>query len=105
MSQTSLDLGFKALERTATAEDHRAVIARLVPLAVELAHTHAEGITVGDLRDAGVRAGILAAHAQGRALSFLGAVMRAAKLRPIAEYRRSNVPQSHGNLHRVWRLA
>ena len=100
----SAQLGFDALERTAVADDHRALIARLVPFAVELAHAHAEGITVADLRDAGVRAGILAGHAQGRALSFLGAVMKAARLAPIAEYRRSTVPQSHGNLHRVWRL-
>lgn len=90
-----VQLGFAALLRTARA--HAAALERLVPLVRELAARHPEGITVADVREAAQLQG------QGRALSYLGAVMQAAGLVPTGRYRRSSIPASHGNLHQVWR--
>lgn len=101
-TQTSLDLGMDALDETASTADHRALIEQLVPVAQELARVRPEGITVSELRHEAVRRQILPASAPGRALSFLGAVMRAAKLIATNQWRRSDIPKSHGNAHRVW---
>jgi len=98
----SLQLGLDALGVTAAA--HGALIAQLVPVAQELARRQPAGVTIGDVRQEAVRRGLLPATTRGRALAFLGAVMRQAQLVATAEYRRSEIPASHGNLHRCWRL-
>ena len=99
---TSLQLGLNM--RDQTARKHAADITRLVPLARELAvRAGADGVTVSDLRITATQRGLLGASS-GRRLSFLGAVMRAAGLVPTDRYRRSDVPASHGNPHRVFVL-
>ena len=98
----SLQLGLAM--RDQTARTHALEIARLVPLARELAvRAGAAGCTVSDLRVTATQRGLLGASS-GRRLSYLGAVMRAAGLVPTDRYRRSDVPQAHGNLGRVWVL-
>lgn len=98
----SLQLGFDALDQTAAR--HAGEIARLVPLAKKLAWAAgSEGCTVADLRHAATLAGLLTGRERGRELSFLGAVMKAAGLTATQEWRRSSIPASHGNLHRVFR--
>lgn len=99
----SLQLGFQALDATASRADHQAQIAALVPLAQELARARPRGVTVSDLRHEAVRRGLLPATATGRALSFLGYVFKAAQLVATDDFRRSDVGASHGNLHRVFR--
>lgn len=98
----SLQLGFQALEET--AQKHAAQIRALVPLAKKLAWAAgSDGCTVADLRHAAALAGILTGRERGRELSYLGAVMKAAGLHATEEWRRSDIPQSHGNLNRVFR--
>jgi hypothetical protein len=81
---------------------HEATVAKLVPLALELAHrAGVEGITVANLRLAAVQRGILTGTESGRQLSYLGAVLRRAGLVKTGGYRRSHLEQSHGNLHAV----
>jgi hypothetical protein len=100
----SLQLGLDALDRTATR--HAAEIRRLIPLAKKLAWAAgSEGITVADLRETAVQAGLLTGRESGRTLSYLGAVCSAAGLVSTNEFRRSRIPQSHGNAQRVWRVA
>lgn len=77
----------------------------LVPLARELAmKAGPHGVTVADVRVTAIQRGLLTGAERGRALSWLSAVMKRAALLPSTEYRRSAIPQSHGNLHRVWRF-
>ena len=96
----SLQLGFTALDQT--ARKHAADIARLVPLALELAAKAGQGgCTVSDLRVTATQRGLLGAS-HGRSLSYLGAVLKAAGLVATDRYRRSDVPQAHGNLGKVW---
>lgn len=84
------------------ASAHAAEIARLVPLARELARSAGPaGVTVADLRAEGERRGLVPAYTVGRELSYLGTVMRAAGLRATDRTRRSSIPQSHGNRHTV----
>lgn len=88
-----------------TPRERAADIARLVPLARELAtKAGASGITVSNLRLAAVARGLLTGQETGRRLSFLGAVMRKAGLRNTGEWRRSDVQRSHGNLNAIWVL-
>jgi hypothetical protein len=87
-------LGMQALQRTASR--HEAEIQRLIPLAQRLAESGP--ITTETLRRA---AGLL--ESRGRELSWLGAVMKAAGLKPTGAYRRSELPASHGNLLACWR--
>lgn len=83
--------------------DRRRDIARLIPLAQELAIKAADrGITVASLRTYAVSRGILTGEERGRRLSFLGVVMKKAGLVATDEYRRSHIDRSHGNLHRVF---
>ena len=90
---------------TYTPEHRNADIARLVPLAIELAErAGVQGITVSNLRFAGVRRGLLTGQETGRRLSFLGAVMKSAGLKKTGEFRRSSVSKAHGNLNAVWRM-
>jgi len=93
--------GQAALARTAGKAKNAAAIAALVPIAQRLADSSAAGITVTNLRRAGIKAGILTGFEKGKALSYLGAVMKAAGLRP-AGHRRSDLNASHGNLQVVW---
>jgi hypothetical protein len=97
----ALQLGLDALERT--VPKHETEIRLLIPVAQELAkRAGPAGITVGNLRLAAVHRGIISGFEVGRRLSYLGAVMKRAGLKPTDHTRRSSVGRSHGNLHRVW---
>jgi hypothetical protein len=78
-------------------------IARLAPLARELAGAGLP-LTVADVREEAVKRGILTGAERGRELSYLGAVMKAAGLRPLGTWRRSHVEKAHGNLNQEWGL-
>jgi len=100
---SGLQLGFDALELAAAKAARKALIEKLVPIAQELAKRAGDnGITVANLRHAAQRRGILPRTGDERSLSFLGAVMRNAKLIATKRFRRSDVTASHGNAHRVW---
>jgi hypothetical protein len=86
-----------------SAAKNDSLIRLLVPIARGLAAS-GNAITVADLREEAVRRGILTGREQARQLSFLGAVMRRAKLRPLDTWRRSHLDVSHGNLNREWGL-
>ena len=82
-----------------------AQIARMVPIAIELATiAGAHGIIAGDIYTSAVRRGIITGRESGRTLSYIGRVPKAAGLVETGEFRRSEVPRSHGNLGAVWRL-
>lgn len=98
---SSLDLGLFALEETAAKHDE--LIRRLIPIAQGLARVLPDGVTVADVRCEAVRQCILKPAAKGRELAFLGAVMKRAGLVSTADFRRSEIDASHGNLHRVWK--
>ena len=84
-------------------EDARRDIERLVPIAQELARIAGpHGITIANVRHAAEARGLLTGAERGRRLSFLGAVMKAAGLVATEDYRRSDIPRSNGNLHRIW---
>jgi hypothetical protein len=101
-TRSATQVGLEA--RDATAAKNARNIERLVPLARELAEkVGAVGITVSDLRIVAVQRGILTGQETGRQLSYLGAVMPQAGLESTAEFRRSAVVRTHGNLGRVWR--
>lgn len=86
--------------------DEQRQIDRLVPIARELAaKAGAQGITVSDVRIVAEARGLLTGEERGRRLSYLGKVMEAAGLAKTGDFRRSDIPRSHGNLHAVWRLA
>jgi hypothetical protein len=87
-----------------TPRERAADVARLIPLARELARKRVAGITVSDLRVAAVSRGLLTGQETGRRLSFLGAVMKRAGLSNTGNWRRSDVEQSHGNLNAIWVL-
>ena len=103
MATDELQLGLEALELAASRAERKRLIEKLVPIAVALADRAGQaGITVANLRHAAVRQGLLPQIGTARELSFLGAVMKRAKLVPTSRTRRSNVVRSHGNQHRVW---
>lgn len=97
----ALQLGLLALEEAAARNEPR--IEGLVRIARGLA---ASGLatTVADVREEAVRQGVLTGREKGRELSFLGAVMRRAGLRPLDSWRRSHLETTHGNLNREWGL-
>jgi len=97
----SLQLGLQGLDRA--AEHKTEIIRRLVVIAQSLARVRPAGVTVADVRFEAVRQCILKGKAKGRELAFLGAIMRRAGLVSTEEFRRSDVEDSHGNLHRVWK--
>jgi len=98
----SLQLGLEGLDRA--AEHKTEIIRRLVEIAQGLARIRPEGVTVADVRGEAMRQCILSgAKARGRELAFLGAIMKRAGLVSTEEFRRSDVDESHGNLHRVWK--
>lgn len=77
----------------------------LVDLAEELAD-HEHGITATHVRRAAIRRGILEGDlttgATEEDMSILSHIMRAAGLETRGEYRRSDLPITHGNLQAVW---
>jgi hypothetical protein len=90
--------------RRALAEK-RDALETLAPIARELATRAGEhGVTVSDLRLVAVRLGLIPQKGDGRALSYLGAVMKAAGLVASGRTRRSDIAGSHGNRHTVWIL-
>lgn len=94
---TAQTLGQEGIERARRA--HPAEFQRCVGIAKELAKKDTgRGVTVEDVRRA---AGLLTST--GRDLAWLGGVLRAAGLQPTKEYRRSELPCTHGNLNRVYR--
>ena len=99
---TAEDLGRAGLARASSRRASE--IRRLVPLAQELA-TRSDRLTVSDLRIVAVQRGLLTGEEQGKTLSYLPAVMRAAGLIPTGEYVRSPILRSHGNLQMAWRAA
>lgn len=97
---SSTDLGMQALEETAAK--HEAMITMLVPIARELAEkAKGYGVTISDVRLTAIQRGLLPPDAEGRALSFLGAVLARAGLVPTERFRRSDIARAHGNLNRV----
>lgn len=102
--RSELQLGFDALEEAAERESRKAIIEKLIPLAQELAQRAGhDGITVANLRHAAVRRGLLPQTGkEQRDLSFLGVVLKKAKLISTDRFRRSDVVRSHGNPHRVY---
>ena len=88
----------------ASRAKYTAEIEALKPIARQLADEAGEqGVTVADLRLAGVERGLIPETSKGRQLSYLGSVMRAAGLVATGIVRRSNIERSHGNRHTVWR--
>lgn len=99
----SVEAGMAALRETAAKNE--AMILRLAPLALYLARqADPQGVTVSNLRLAAVARGLLTGTERGRALSYLGAVMKRAGLVPLEGYQRSAIVRSHGNLNREWGL-
>jgi hypothetical protein len=95
-------LGLGLRDKAAAANQD--LIEKLVPLARWLAHQAGEaGVTVADVRLLAEQRGLLP-ESKGRRLSWLGAVMPRAGLKP-AGWRRSFLAKSHGNLQRVYRAA
>lgn len=78
----------------------------LTPLVLELARkAGAAGVTVADVRIVARQRRLLPqSRVRDRSLSWLGAVMRAAGLKPTGRVRRSPIGESHGNRHSVWCL-
>ena len=101
--QSSLQLGFEAMERAASREDRRSLIERLIEIAQGLARMRPEGVTIADVRAEAVRWQLLPAKSKGRELAFLGAVMKRAGLVSTDQFRRSDIDASHGNPHRVYK--
>lgn len=99
----STQLGMFALEETAAR--NASLIERLVVIAQSLARVRSAGVTVADVRAEAVRQCILKPKAKGREYAFLGALMEKAGLLSTEEFRRSDIDESHGNLHRVWKAA
>jgi hypothetical protein len=80
-------------------------IERMADIARELgARAGDSGVTISDVRIAAENRGVLTGEERGRRLSYLGVVMRRAGLVPTDEFRRSDIPKSHGNVHRVFIL-
>lgn len=88
---------------TSAARKHSGQIELLKPIAQELARkARHHGVTVADVRLIAIQRGLLSGGETGRELSYLGAVMRAAKLSATDRTRRSHIDKSHGNRHTVW---
>lgn len=75
----------------------------LIRIARELAQRAGrEGCTVADLRVFAASRGLIEDAPRDRRLSWLGSVMKQAGLVATNEFRRSHLPNAHGNLGRVW---
>jgi len=79
--------------------------AALVEIAKELAETQIYGVTVEEIRFEAERRGILTGNEQGRELSYLSSIPKAAGLHVSGERVRSSRPSSHGNYQSVWYVA
>jgi hypothetical protein len=103
-SRNELQLGLDALNAAADRTERQRLIEKLIPIALELAQRAGKsGITVANLRHYAARNGLLPRRGkEQRDLSFLGTVMRKAKLINTLQRRRSDVVGSHGNLHVVY---
>jgi hypothetical protein len=103
-ARSELQLGFDSLEAAAARAERQRLLEKLVPLAQELAQRAGRaGITVANLRHAAARIGLLPRKGKKqRDLSFLGAVLRKAKLIGTDHWRRSDVSGSHGNPHKIY---
>lgn len=78
------------------------MLPRLIPIARELATARPDRrLTVADLRHEAVKRGVLTGAEKGKRLSFIHEVFPSAGFEPTAEFRRSDIPRSHRNLHRV----
>jgi hypothetical protein len=95
MTATAYQLSLLGIDRA--AKSHPAELKRCVEIARRLALRGP--ITIDDVRR---EAGLL--EGRGRSLSYLGAVMKCAGLKPTGQYVRSELPVTHGNLRQVWRL-
>jgi hypothetical protein len=104
LSQHSRNLGLSEAEKARARKAARGPVVRaLTELAKELAaKAGAAGVTVADLRLTGVQRGLLPQSGDGRELSYLGAVLRAAGLVATSYTRRSVIGVSHGNAHRIY---
>jgi hypothetical protein len=100
-AQLAFHLARRGQQRSAAK--HRAEIDRLLPMVKELVAQRGS-ITVDDIRLEGSRRNLLNLHSEGRALSFLGVLMREAGLVSTGQRVRSHIPATHGNLRSVWRL-
>lgn len=88
---------------SAGEQDIERAIERMAAIARELGEKAGErGVTVSDVRITAENRGLLTGEERGRRLSYLGTVMKRAGLEPTEEFRRSDVPKSNGNLHRVY---
>jgi hypothetical protein len=97
----SLQAGLDALEET--TQKHAQFVARLVPIVQALAESKGKaGVTVSDLRLHLEKRGLRLPNKKQRDLSFLGSVMKEAGLKHSGQYRRSEIPESHGNVQVVW---
>lgn len=97
----ALDTGMEALARTVPKNED--MIARLVPIAQELAWKFGtDGITTTDLRLEASDRRILTGLERGKDLSYLGAVMKRAGLVNSGNYRRSTLKVTHGIPQAVW---
>ena len=82
--------------------------AALVEIAKELASSSpftTIGLTVEDIREEAEKRGILTGDEQGRELSYLSSIPKAAGLHVSGERVRSSRPSSHGNYQSVWYVA
>lgn len=94
---SAVQLGLDALWKS--AGEHKAELERLVPIAQRLAKERGR-ITIEDVRrDAGLL------DSKGRELAYLGALGKLAGLKRTGTYRRSELPDSHGNLLAEWEPA
>lgn len=93
--------GMQALDKTASKHD--ADIVRLVPLAEVIAlKAGRSGVTTSDLRIFAVQRGLLTGEEKGKSLSWLGAVMKRARLVNTGATRRSPIGRTHGIRQVVW---
>ena len=89
--------------RDRASAPHQRDIERLIPVAQELARKAGRsGLIMASLRMVAVQRGYLTGAEQGRALSWLGAVMKAAGLRATGLFRRSHIARSRGIPQVVW---
>lgn len=86
-------------------QDIERQIERMAAIARELGEKAGDrGCTISDVRITAENRGVLTGEERGRRLSYLGTVMKRAGLEPTEEFRRSDIPRSNGNLHRVYRM-
>lgn len=95
-------VGMAKLAQTSARAKNAKMIEALIPVALRLAQSAGDGITVSDLRKEAVSVGVLAGTETGKTLSYLGSVMKAAGLRASGQTRRSPLAVTHGIRQVVW---